>query len=124
MLQTGKEGIKHLREEDHMAGRTEMEAMEAGTGVRHKHRNLTEERDLLKRLNRIEGQVRGIKAMVEDERYCIDILNQVSAVQAALNSFNRILLTDHIHTCVVERVEKGDTEVIDELCRAIQKLMK
>ena len=91
---------------------------------RHKHRNLTEQKDLMTRLNRIEGQVRGIKAMVEDERYCIDILNQVSAVQAALNSFNRILLTDHIHTCVVERVEKGDTEVIDELCRAIQKLMK
>ncbi len=91
---------------------------------RHKHRSEEEEKALLNRLNRIEGQIRGIKNMVEEERYCIDILNQVSAVQAALNSFNRILLTDHIHTCVVERVEKGDTEVIDELCRAIQKLMK
>lgn len=91
---------------------------------RHKHRGEEEEKALLNRLNRIEGQIRGIKNMVEDERYCIDILNQVSAVQAALNSFNRILLTDHIHTCVVERVEKGDTEVIDELCRALQKLMK
>ena len=91
---------------------------------RHKHRSEEEEKALLNRLNRIEGQIRGIKNMVEDERYCIDILNQVSAVQAALNSFNRILLTDHIHTCVVERVEKGDTEVIDELCRALQKLMK
>ena len=93
-------------------------------GGRHKHRSEEEEKALLNRLNRIEGQIRGIKNMVEDERYCIDILNQVSAVQAALNSFNRILLTDHIHTCVVERVEKGDTEVIDELCRALQKLMK
>ena len=91
---------------------------------RHKHRSEEEEKALLNRLNRIEGQIRGIKNMVEDERYCIDILNQVSAVKAALNSFNRILLTDHIHTCVVERVEKGDTEVIDELCRALQKLMK
>lgn len=91
---------------------------------RRKHRSEEEEKALLNRLNRIEGQIRGIKNMVEDERYCIDILNQVSAVQAALNSFNRILLTDHIHTCVVERVEKGDTEVVDELCRAIQKLMK
>ena len=88
------------------------------------YRSEEEEKALLNRLNRIEGQIRGIKNMVEDERYCIDILNQVSAVQAALNSFNRILLTDHIHTCVVERVEKGDTEVIDELCRALQKLMK
>ena len=94
------------------------------TAERHKHRTPEEERRLISRLNRIEGQIRGIKNMVEDERYCIDILNQVSAVQAALNSFNRILLTDHIHTCVVERVEKGDTEVIDELCRALQKLMK
>lgn len=93
-------------------------------GCRYKHRSEEEEKALLNRLNRIEGQIRGIKNMVEDERYCIDILNQVSAVQAALNSFNRILLTDHIHTCVVERVEEGDMEVVDELCRAIQKLMK
>ena len=92
--------------------------------IRHKYRSAKEEKDLISRLNRIEGQIRGIKNMVEEERYCIDILNQVSAVQAALNSFNRILLTDHIHSCVVERVEEGDTEVIDELCRAIQKLMK
>ncbi len=79
---------------------------------------------MLNRLNRIEGQIRGIKSMVEQERYCIDILNQVSAVQAALNSFNRILLSDHIHTCVVEQIEAGDKEVVDELCKAIQKLMK
>ena len=125
MLQTGKEGIKHPREEDHMAGRTEMEAMEAGTGVRHKHRNLTEERDLLKRLNRIEGQVRGIKAMVEDERYCVDILNQVSAVQAALNSFSRVLLSNHIKTCVVDDIEAGNgEEAVEELCKTIQKLLK
>ncbi len=91
---------------------------------RHKHRSEEEEKLLLNRLNRIEGQIRGIKSMVEQERYCIDILNQVSAVQAALNSFNRILLSDHIHTCVVEQIEAGDKEVVDELCKAIQKLMK
>ena len=90
---------------------------------RHKHRSEEEEKALLNRLNRIEGQIRGIKNMVEDERYCIDILNQVSAVQAALNSFNRILLTDHIHTCV-GGVEEWEAEVSDELCRALQKLMK
>lgn len=92
--------------------------------VRHKHRTEEEEKALMNRLNRIEGQIRGIKAMVEDERYCIDILTQVSAVQAALSSFTRILLTDHIHTCVVDRVEAGDTEVVEELCKTIQKLMK
>ena len=92
---------------------------------RHKHRNLTEERDLLKRLNRIEGQVRGVKAMVEDERYCVDILNQVSAIQAALNSFSRELLSNHIKTCVVDDIEAGNgEEAVEELCRTIQKLMK
>ena len=92
---------------------------------RHKHRNLTEERDLLKRLNRIEGQIRGIKAMVEEERYCVDILNQVSAAQAALNSFSRVLLSNHIKTCVVDEIETGNgEEAVDELCKTIQKLMK
>ncbi len=92
---------------------------------RHKHRNLTEEKDLLKRLNRIEGQVRGVKAMVEDERYCVDILNQVSAIQAALNSFSKVLLSNHIKTCVVDDIESGKgEEAVDELCKTIQKLMR
>ena len=91
---------------------------------RHKHRTAEEEKALLNRLNRIEGQIRGIKNMVEEERYCIDILNQVSEGQAGLSSLNQFLLPDHIPSRVVEGVEEGDTEVIDELCRAIQKLMK
>ena len=96
-----------------------------GNEERHKHRNLTEEKDLLKRLNRIEGQVRGIKAMVEDERYCVDILNQVSAVQAALNGFSRVLLSNHIKTCVIDEIEAGNAEeTVEELCETIQKLMK
>ena len=82
-------------------------------------------KDLLKRLNRIEGQVRGVKAMVEDERYCVDILNQVSAVQAALNSFSKVLLSNHIKTCVVDDIEAGNgEEAVEELCKTIQKLMK
>ena len=96
-----------------------------GNEERHQHRNLTEEKDLLKRLNRIEGQVRGIKAMVEDERYCVDILNQVSAVQAALNGFSRVLLSNHIKTCVIDEIEAGNAEeTVEELCKTIQKLMK
>lgn len=92
---------------------------------RHKHRNLTEQKDLMTRLNRIEGQVRGIRAMVEDERYCVDILTQVSAVQAALNSFSRVLLSNHIKTCVVDQIEAGNAEeMVEELCKTIQKLMK
>ncbi|MDD3137344.1 MAG: metal-sensing transcriptional repressor [Lachnospiraceae bacterium] len=91
---------------------------------RIKKREENEYKDLITRLNRIEGQVRGIKNMVEEERYCTDILTQVSAVQSALNSFNKQLLIAHIKTCVVNdlRIEKeGSTE---ELCEIIQKLMK
>lgn len=66
------------------------------TAERHKHRTPEEERRLISRLNRIEGQIRGIRAMVEDERYCVDIITQVAAVQAALNSFNKVLLERHI----------------------------
>ena len=92
---------------------------------RHKHRNLTEQKDLMTRLNRIEGQVRGLKAMLEDERYCVDILNQVSAVQAALNGFSRVLLSNHIKTCVVDQIEAGNAEeTVEELCKTIQKMMK
>lgn len=91
---------------------------------KQKYRLETEERDLLNRLNRIEGQIRGIKNMVEEGRYCVDILTQVSAIQAALNSFNKILLSSHIKSCVVEDIRSGNEEVVDELCRTIQKLMK
>ena len=92
---------------------------------RHKHRNLTEQKDLMTRLNRIEGQVRGLKAMLEDERYCVDILTQVSAVQAALNGFSRVLLSNHIKTCVVDQIEAGNAEeTVEELCKTLQKMMK
>lgn len=89
-----------------------------------KHRNEEEYTKLIHRLNRIEGQVRGIKAMVEDERYCVDILTQVSAIQSALNAFNKELLSNHIKTCVVEDIKNGNEDVVDELCHTLQKLMK
>ncbi len=88
------------------------------------HRNETEYKSLMNRLNRIEGQVRGIKKMLENDAYCTDILTQVSAVAAALNSFNKELLSNHIHTCVAENIKSGNDEVIDELVLALQKLMK
>lgn len=91
---------------------------------RHKHRDAAEQKKLISRLNRIEGQVRGVCKMVEEERYCIDILVQVSAIQAALNSFNKQLLSEHIRTCVVEDVKEGHLDRVDELCDTIQKLMK
>ena len=81
-------------------------------------------KDMINRLSRIEGQVRGIRKMVEEERYCVDILTQVSAIQSALNSFNKKLLASHIHSCVVDDIQDGKVEAVDELCEIIQKLMK
>ena len=91
---------------------------------RHKVRSPEEHKALLNRLNRIEGQVRGIRAMVEDDRYCVDILTQVSAIQAALNGFNKELLARHIKTCVSEDIREGNEEAVDELCELLKKLMK
>ena len=89
-----------------------------------KHREEEESKALLNRLSRIEGQVRGIRKMVETDCYCTDILTQVSAVQAALNAFNRELLSNHIRTCVADDIRNGKDETIDELVQTLQKLMK
>lgn len=93
-------------------------------GEKSRHREGKEYKDLITRLNKIEGQIRGIKKMVEDDRYCIDIINQVSAVSAAINSFNKLLLSEHIKTCVVEDVKQGNNQMIDELCATLHKLMR
>ena len=89
-----------------------------------KKRTPEEYKKLSNRLSRIEGQVRGIRKMLESNAYCPDILVQVSAVNAALNAFNRELLSSHIKTCVVEDVRKGNENTIDELVVTLQKLMK
>ena len=91
---------------------------------RHKHRSEEEVAALQRRLSRIEGQVRGIRGMVERDAYCTDILTQISAVQSALSAVSRELLASHIRTCVVEDIRKGDTEVVDDLVATIQKMMK
>ena len=89
-----------------------------------KVRSEKEYKDLIHRLNRIEGQVRGIKRMLEEDSYCTDILVQVSAINAALNSFNKVLLANHIRTCVAEDIKAGKDETVDELVMTLQKLMK
>ena len=89
-----------------------------------KERSEKEYKDLVNRLSRIEGQVRGIKKMVENDVYCTDILIQVSAVNAALNSFNKVLLSNHIRTCVADDIRAGKDEVVDELVVTLQKLMR
>ena len=91
---------------------------------KHKERSEAEYKDLMNRLKRIEGQVRGIQGMLEKDAYCTDIIVQVAAVNAALNSFNKKLLTNHIHTCVAENIRQGNDDVIEELVNTIQKLMR
>ena len=89
-----------------------------------KHRTELETKALVNRLNRIEGQVRGVKGMVENDVYCTDILVQVSAISSALNSFTKELLANHIRTCVADDIRRGNDESIDELVATLQKLMK
>ena len=89
-----------------------------------KLRSEEEYKRLINRLNRIEGQIRGIRGMVERSAYCPDILAQVAAANAALNAFSRELLAEHIRTCVARDVREGREETLDELVATIQKLMK
>ena len=89
-----------------------------------KERSQEEYNNLLNRLNRIEGQIRGIKNMVEKDAYCTDILVQVAAANAALNSFCKVLLANHMRTCVVDDIRAGKDGTIDELVATIQKLMR
>lgn len=89
-----------------------------------KERSEEEYKSLIHRLNRIEGQIRGIRGMVEKNAYCPDILIQSAAVTAAVNAFNRELLGNHIRTCVVNDIRDGKDEVVDELVATLQKLMK
>lgn len=91
---------------------------------RTKERTEDERKQLIHRLNRIEGQVRGIRGMVEENCYCPDILTQVAATSAALNAFARELLNNHIRTCVTEDVRNGRDEAVDELLQTLQKLMR
>ena len=92
----------------------------------HKTKQRTEDeyKKLMNRLNRIEGQIRGIKGMLEKDAYCTDILVQVAAVNSALNSFNKELLAEHIRTCVIEDIKAGKEDTVDDLVDTIKKLMK
>lgn len=94
------------------------------TTCRKSHRPERVKKDLTTRLNRIEGQIRGIKGMIDKDVYCDDVITQLSATQSALNSVAKILLEGHLKGCVVDRLSEGDEEVLDELVVTIQKLMK
>lgn len=100
--------------------------MENNCNCCHKTKMRSEEeyKALVNRLNRIEGQIRGIRGMIEKNAYCTDIIIQVSAVNAALNAFNKELLANHIKTCVTDDIKAGKTETVDDLLKTLQKLMK
>lgn len=110
--------------EEHQEKNVESKAMCEHCKHKTKERSDKEHRDMINRLSRIEGQIRGIKGMVEKNAYCTDILIQVAAVNAALNSFNRVLLANHIKTCVTQDIMDGKEETVDELIDTIKKLMK
>ncbi len=91
---------------------------------RKSHHSVKMKNNLISRLNRIEGQIRGVKGMIEKDTYCDDVLNQIAAIQSALNSVGKLLLEGHMKSCVVERIQAGEHEVIDELLITVNKLMK
>ncbi|WP_243649550.1 metal-sensitive transcriptional regulator [Baia soyae] len=91
---------------------------------RKSHHSDEMKKNMISRLNRIEGQIRGVKGMIERDTYCDDVLNQVAAIQAALNSVGTLLLEGHMRSCVMERIQAGDDAVVDELLATMKKLMK
>ncbi|ULT58765.1 metal-sensitive transcriptional regulator [Neobacillus drentensis] len=94
------------------------------TSERKSHHSDKTKQNLVSRLNRIEGQIRGIKGLIEKDTYCDDVITQLAATQAALNSVAKVLLEGHMKSCVVERIQEGDYEVVDELLTTIQRLIK
>lgn len=95
-----------------------------GCSHRSSNRSQKMKASLVSRLNRIEGQVRGIKGMIDKDVYCDDVLNQIAAVQSAMKSVSRLLLESHMKSCIVNRLQSGETEVLDELLQTIEKMMK
>lgn len=94
------------------------------SGDRKSHHSDKVKKNLVTRLNRIEGQIRGIKGLIEKDTYCDDVITQISATQSALNSVAKLLLEGHLKSCVVERIQEGDMEVLDEVLVTVQRLMK
>lgn len=94
------------------------------TKERKSHHSDKVKKNFVNRLNRVEGQIRGIKGLIEKDTYCDDVITQIAATQSALNSVAKILLEEHLKTCVLERINEGDTEVLDEVLLTIERLLK
>lgn len=94
------------------------------THERKSHHSEKTKNSITSRLNRIEGQIRGVKGLIEKDTYCDDVLNQIASIQSALNGVGKLLLENHMKSCVVERIQEGDHDVIEELLITVNKLMK
>lgn len=112
------------KETGHHCAENTCHSADSGSAERHSHHSDELKNNLTRRLNRIEGQIRGIKGMIDKDTYCDDVLNQIAAVQSALNSVGKLLLEGHMRSCVIERIQAGETEVVDELLVTVNKLMK
>lgn len=110
--------------ESNMEGNDRNRSCEHCMSDRRSHHSEQTKRNLVTRLNRIEGQIRGVKGLIERDTYCDDVITQISAIQSALNGVSKILLEGHLKSCVLERIQEGDTEVLDELLVTIQRVMK
>ncbi|AZB43131.1 CsoR family transcriptional regulator [Bacillus sp. FJAT-42376] len=111
--------------EDNQIHLTGLETAEhCASSERKSHHSALTKKNLTSRLNRIEGQIRGIKRLIEEDTYCDDVITQIAASQAALNSVGRLLLEGHMKTCVAERIQAGDEEILDEVILTIGKLIK
>jgi len=102
----------------------EAECCASGEHGRKSHHSDKVKNGLVGRLNRIEGQIRGIKGLIEKDTYCDDVLNQISSVQSALNGVSKLLFEHHLKSCVVDRIQEGDNDVLDELMTTMNKMMK
>lgn len=117
---TSKSHCNHSHGADHAEGEGCCDAAQP----RKSHHSQEMKSSLVNRLNRIEGQIRGVKGLIEKDVYCDDVLNQIAAIQSALNGVGKLLLEGHMKSCVVERILEGDNEVLDELLITVNKLMR
>ena len=123
-LQKRPRGASNSAHSLHCSAKTTNNNSECCCSHRTKERTEEEHKSLINRLSRIEGQIRGIKNMVDGDAYCTDIIMQVSAVTAALNSFNKELLASHIKGCVAEDIKNGKVDTVDDLVKTLQRLMR
>lgn len=120
---TNLDGNNHCSH-THGEGQTEGAGCCDSNQPRKSHHSQEMKSSLVNRLNRIEGQIRGVKGLIEKDVYCDDVLNQIAAIQSALNGVGKLLLEGHMKSCVVERILEGDNEVLDELLVTVNKLMR